>query len=98
MSRDLCIMACVFCRDPLFQTWLGEQAGDRIDEAGAKSYILTACRIASRNELDTNQDAALRFHALVREPFLRWKEQQSPAGKDQFYAGELGEPWPDTTT
>ena len=24
-NRDLCIMACVFCRDPLFQQWVKMQ-------------------------------------------------------------------------
>lgn len=75
--RDLCIMACVFCRDPEFQGWLASRAGaDRKDEAQAKAFILTACGVASRNDLDTNPAAAERFHELVRKPFLAWKERQ----------------------
>ncbi len=78
-ARDLCIMACVFCRDPLFKQWICEQAEDsgvtcEINDAGAKAYILTICGVESRNDLDKDEAAGLRFHKLVREPFMAWKE------------------------
>lgn len=73
--RDLCIMACVFCRDPLFHQWANGWAEEAIEsEGGAKAFILDVCGIDSRNDLDTNPDAAQRFHDLVRKPFLAWKE------------------------
>lgn len=86
-TRDLCIMACVFCRDPLFWRWMhaldaeGNAAGRVTStavfgDAAAKAFILRACQIDSRNDLDTNPAAAERFHALVRAPFLTWKEAQ----------------------
>ena len=85
MSRDLCIMACVFCRDPLFQDWVRACAAERRilfvggrltarNEAMAKAFILHECEVKTRNDLDTNPDAAKRFHELVRKPFLEWKE------------------------
>ncbi len=85
MTRDLCIMACVFCRDAEFQGWVREKAAERRilhvggrlparNESMAKAFILHECEVKSRNELDTNPDAALRFHELVRKPFLEWKE------------------------
>jgi hypothetical protein len=76
-TRDLCIMACVFCRDPAFLRWLGTLGptdGYVFREASAKAFILTLCEIESRNDLDTNPDAADRFHRLIRAPFLTWKE------------------------
>jgi hypothetical protein len=78
-TRDLCIMACVFCRDPLFWRWLEELAAAGgtpgiFDEPKAKDFILTICEIESRNELDTNARAAADFHQLVRAPFVAWKE------------------------
>lgn len=78
MSRDLCIMACVFCRDPLFHAWLAATT-DLIKprDGQAKAFILRVCSISSRNELDKNPDAAYLFHELVRKPFLAWKEEQS---------------------
>jgi hypothetical protein len=81
MKRDLCIMACAFCRDPQFHRWLEQLAAQggtagAFDEAKAKEFVLTICGIDSRNELDTNARAAQDFHQLVRAPFLKWKEQQ----------------------
>ena len=87
-SRELCIMACVFCRDKQFQDWAGKRAraqrmmfiGDvdmRIDdERLAKFFILAEAGVSSRNDLDIDDDAAQRFHDLVRKPFLEWKETQ----------------------
>lgn len=85
IDRELCIMACVFCRDPAFHRWISEELSlipsyrdtSMIGpgEAGAKQFILMACEIRSRNELDTNPLAATRFHEMIRKPFLAWKEQ-----------------------
>lgn len=86
-KRDLCIMACVFCKDPQFQAWLRSMAPDlgEVNEVMAKAFIIEACDVASRNELDTNPAAAERFHQLVRLPFLAWKESPfvEPAPGDQ---------------
>lgn len=76
-NRDLCIMACVFCKDPLFQEWAGERAyglGVRLSEEGAKEYILHLCDVRTRNDLDRVPAAAELFHKRIREPFLAWKE------------------------
>lgn len=85
MTRDLCIMACVFCRDPVFQTWvkLQEHARKlpavpsyRTDEDLAKAFILYSCGVASRNDLDRNPAAAQHFHDRIRKPFLAWKDEE----------------------
>jgi hypothetical protein len=87
MTRELCIMACVFCRDPVFQKWSSQQAPAQISdqqlpkgaashELNAKAFILSECKISSRNELDTNPEAAQRFHDQIRKPYLAWREQQ----------------------
>lgn len=83
-NRDLCIMACIFCRDPEFHRWLSETAGlPKPRDGQAKAFILRQCQVESRNDLDTDPDAAQRFHDLVRKPFLEWKEHQptAPAGR-----------------
>jgi hypothetical protein len=89
MKRQLCIMACTFCRDPLFHRWLNvldaeaherDQAPFEPTEEFAKDFILTLCGIDSRNELDTNKIAAYRFHNLIRGPFVTWKAQQRAEG------------------
>jgi hypothetical protein len=77
-GRDLCIMACVFCRDPLFLRWLAslDGTGAEYDDEAAKTFIIFACGVTSRSDLDTDPTAAARFHELVRVPFLTWKEAQ----------------------
>lgn len=83
MTRELCIMACCFCRDPQFHAWLGrletERTGETIvfGEESAKAFILASCNVSSRSDLDTNPKAAERFHTLVRKPFLEWKGEAS---------------------
>ena len=87
-TRELCVMACCFCRDPLFQNWV-MQRDDRVElpatsaanaslfkDQSAKLYITMKCGVNSRNELDTNPEAAQRFHDQIRTPFLAWKEAQ----------------------
>lgn len=73
-SRDLCIMACQFSRNRQFWQWANVQS-----EAAAKSEILTACGVASRNDLDTDPAAAERFHSLIRRPFIDWRDNQQSA-------------------
>lgn len=75
-TRDLCIMACIFCREPLFHRWLQSiQPGD-VSEDIAKQFIVISCQVKSRNDLDRDPAAAERFHNLIRKPYLAWKEQQ----------------------
>lgn len=76
MARDLCIMACVFCRDPKFHEWMKHLDGSDFpfDEHDAKAFILVACNVTSRNFLDTNPVATERFHEHIRKPFNAWKE------------------------
>lgn len=74
-SRDLCIMACVFCRDPKFWHWADFNSPAVIASAdAAKAFITNTCQVKSRIDLDTNEAAGQRFHDLVRAPFLAWKE------------------------
>jgi len=85
-TRELCIMACVFCRDKQFQAWANDQIAKQQlvihgayvpgrNESAAKAFILHVCEARSRNDLDTDPDAGQRFHELVRKPFLEWKEK-----------------------
>ena len=83
VSKDLRIMACMFCKDPVFHDWLREVAAEAgataeqpIDEAFAKDFVLAACQVGSRTDLDVNSIAAYRFHQLVRGPFMAWKATQ----------------------
>lgn len=81
-SKDLRVLACMFCKDPQFHAYLRaitkdlpdpQLAGGQVDEAFARDFVLSACKVASRTELDLNSIAAYRFHQLVRGPFMAWK-------------------------
>jgi hypothetical protein len=73
VSRDLRIMACVFCKDKTFREWVATQVGACGTEDQAKAFILERCEVDSRTELDVGP-AAERFHSRVRKPYLKWKE------------------------
>lgn len=85
-KRDLCIMACVFCRDKAFQNWVRIQQLGKVmaigshappaSEESAKAWILETCGVDTRSKLDTDPAAAEHFHQLVRLPFIEWKEAQ----------------------
>lgn len=83
-TRDLCVMACIFCRDPQFLAWvdyMAKQSGYVADvkatEADAKEFILAICEIQTRNDLDRYQEAAELFHENIRKPYLAWKEEHA---------------------
>jgi hypothetical protein len=69
-AGELCIMACNFCKDPLFQQWLCVT-----DEHTAKLRILALCQCTSRKEIDSDLYFSNLFHAHVRAPFMQWKWQ-----------------------
>lgn len=73
-KRELCIIACLFCRNPNFRTWAANKSGLVLSEGEAKQFILDTCGVKSRNELDTNEAAGKLFHEKVRAPFLAWQE------------------------
>lgn len=77
-AGELCIMACNFCSDAYFCEWVGEISGfsNAATVDFAKHYVIDACGISSRKELDTNTDAANKFHAEIRKPFLDWKNNE----------------------
>jgi len=85
-SKDLRVLACMFCKDPQFHAYLHELSLDMggppierefVNEAFARTFVLTACKVASRAELDLNSIAAYRFHQLVRGPFMAWKARHA---------------------
>lgn len=73
---ELCIMACTFCADPKFWQWASQSQYECRTEQHAKDWICGICSIESRKQLDTNKIAAIRFHTLIREPFLAWRAGQ----------------------
>lgn len=72
---QLCVMACTFCADPMFWEFAQERFHSLCEnEVDAKNFIIDACVIKSRKELDTNQEASRIFLREFREPFLVWRD------------------------
>lgn len=62
----LCSLAVRWCKDPLFQRWLGVR-----DENAARQNVLDACRVETRKELDRSAEAAEIFNRLFRLPYQK---------------------------
>lgn len=71
-GEKLSWLAVQFCNNPHFWDFAGVSG-----ELAAREWILrmSGC-VNSRSELDSNEDAALLFHANVRKPFRNWMESR----------------------
>lgn len=79
IHRGLTKCAAIYCNDRQFQAWiadLAERQPDEITSNDAAELIRLACKITSRRELDTNNEAAETFLNSIRKPYLDWKNQQ----------------------
>lgn len=75
-AGQLCVMACNFCKEPAFWSFIREVHKNHIEsEAEAKSWLLEACGIESRRELDTNAVAKSYFMPL-RTAYMAWRGAQ----------------------
>lgn len=70
---DLCWRAVQWCKEPEFLAWL-TSAGDfakALTSEEAADVIKGWCHIDSRKELDTNPEAARKFHQFIRGPYQK---------------------------
>lgn len=76
---ELCKWAAIRCTDPDFQRWMTEVQGwnDPGSEEDCAELIRIVCRVKSRVELDTNEQAAELFHSLIRVPYAAWLKKQA---------------------
>lgn len=68
----LCREACDLCAREDFRRWIAHDDQELASEADAKLFIMEACGIMSRKELDEQPAAAERFRRVVRKPFLEY--------------------------
>lgn len=77
---QLCVMACTFCKDPMFWRWIQVvfmPAGERCDgEDSARQFVLETCEVERRIFIDTTPNAAQLFHREIRIPFMEWRAKQ----------------------
>lgn len=86
---SLCAWAAIRGGDPSFIAWLEEahpklwaeqwaDDGTADAEQAAAQCIRLICGVASRRELDTNDEAAALFHSQIREPYAAWMQKRRP--------------------
>ena len=76
--------AGILCRDPVFRLYLDRRArakfgadvpdGTHTDQ-DASEWIRKACRVTSRADIDTNQQAVATFR-LIQNRFNRWRARR----------------------
>lgn len=66
MKAQLARLAGMLCGKAAFQQFAGVTSAD-----DAAAWIRQQCEVESRRELDTDDQAAQRFHERVRRPYLR---------------------------
>jgi len=77
-------LAAMWCKDEKFWEWCGKYEADGevpddfpTNEEEAANWIRITCDINSRSEIDGNEEAAERFHRLIRIPFSEWLKANS---------------------
>jgi hypothetical protein len=72
-------LAGMLCKDDRFLEYFYQHVnpkGYECSEEGAADYIRAICRVDSRAEIDSNGEAALRFHEYIRLPYMDWLKVQ----------------------
>lgn len=73
-TQRLSTYAALRCKDPEFWKFLRVP-----DEATAAHSVRAICGIKSRSELDSNPEAAKRFHQFVRLAYQEFTHNQEKA-------------------
>ena len=61
MTQSLAATAALLCANPRFQAHIGVDSSE-----AAADHVRRVCGVSSRRELDSNNQAAERFHELRR--------------------------------
>jgi hypothetical protein len=77
MSNDTAQLAGMLSHNPVFRAWVTTwltppETPATVEEAA--QFIRYVCEVDSRAELATNEEAARRFHELLRRPFIAWRD------------------------
>ena len=79
----LSLYAALLCQSGNFHRYIVHMAGytgltpgEPNAEAAAADWMRQVCEIESRRELDSDPEAATRFHERVRKPYNEWLSRQ----------------------
>jgi hypothetical protein len=81
---DCCRRAVQWCKEPQFWAWANSVTHAGIffyvnNKDDARAFVLELCKVESRRELDTNNEANKAWHRLIREPYRLWLQNQDRA-------------------
>lgn len=68
---DLCWRAVQWCKEPEFWSWMCSMNLMCDSEEGASRFVKSVCGVGSRKDLDTDKEAARKFHQYIRGPYQR---------------------------
>lgn len=78
-ARKLSSTAHLLVSSPLFLRYLQETKAALVKDWSsdkARVYAKGVMKVESLSDLDRNQDAARRYHELIRKPYARWYSQE----------------------
>lgn len=73
--------AAQLCRNERFVRYIGDRCGEQPSSPEhaaefAAEWMRKLLKIGSRRDLDTDQEAATRFHKHIREPYQKWYRER----------------------
>ena len=68
---DLCWRAVQWCKEPEFWSWMCSMNLMCDSEEGASRFVKSVCGVGSRKDLDTDKEAARKFHQYIRGPYQK---------------------------
>ena len=57
------------CREPEFRNWVGQQSGSIVTDEGAAEWCRRTCDVASRGDIDGDQQAEALFRKHIQGPW-----------------------------
>lgn len=81
---DCCYRTVMWCQEPKFWEWInstthGGVFWDVKNAREAGEFVREMCGVASRKELDDDNEANKAWHRLIREPYRVWLATQGAA-------------------
>lgn len=68
---DLCWRAVQWCKEPEFWRWMCSMNLMCDSEDAASRFVKSVCGVGSRKDLDTDKEAARKFHQYIRGPYQK---------------------------
>jgi ATP-dependent protease HslVU (ClpYQ) ATPase subunit len=76
MANDTAQLAGMLPHNAVFREWVTTftTLTETVTVEQAAQFIRYVCEVESRAELATNEEAARRFHTILRRTFIAWRD------------------------